>query len=82
MKDVVTVQRIGTSSLLTVLRTPGDRLFSISRLLWVQGFDGILLLDADVSNPHQVTALLRKVNGKINGCSQGLNTTVHNPTVC
>ena len=72
----------GTSTLLTVLGTPGDRLFSISKVLRGQCHDGILLLNADVSYHHQVTALLRKVNGKINGCSQGLNTTVHNPTVC
>ena len=37
--DVVTVQRIGMPSLLTVERTPDDRLFSISMILWVRGFE-------------------------------------------
>ena len=39
------------------------------------------MLYKDLSNPQLVTAILRKVNGKINGCSLGLNTMVHNLTV-
>ena len=66
-------------TLLSVDPTPGDRLFSSSWLLLVQCFDGWFRLDANVSNPHQALALLLEVNGKINGCLQGIDVTESDP---
>ena len=51
MADVVTVQRNDTSNLLTVLGTPGDRLFSISKVLRGQCHDGILTAECRCELP-------------------------------